>query len=394
MRNNDGAMAVAAGFLGWTLDAFDFFLVILCLKDIGKSFQATDTQMALCTSLTLFMRPLGALIFGLLADRYGRRRPLMINLVFYSTLSILSGFAPNFSTFLVCRIFFGIGMGGEWGVGASLAMEKVSPKWRGLLSGLLQEGYAMGNLLASAAYFAIFPHFGWRPLFLIGGLPALLALFIRSHVRESEIWEQSRASSWHSLGAAIVSHWRVFVAILLLMFMMNLSSHGTQDMFPSMLKEQWHFSARQVAAINAIASVGRDRRRRGGRDAFRPHRPTRGNDRLVCRGDLRHSTVGVRTDGYSAGARCLLDAIFRARRVGRDPSPHHGIVARFGARFSARVWLSMCRGCRRQHRTVAIGIEAAHVTGQCDGPYRAAGLRRSDHRHRHRPRMSRGPVWR
>ena len=255
-RSNDSAIAVTAGFLGWTLDAFDFFLVVLCLKDIGKTFGVSDTRMALCTSLTLFMRPVGAFLFGLLSDRYGRRRPLMINLVFYSTMSVLSGLAPTFAIFLVCRILFGIGMGGEWGVGASLAMEKVPPRFRGVMSGLLQEGYAAGNLLASGAYFFLFPHIGWRPLFFLGGLPALLALVIRSQVRESEVWEQTRSKNWSELGNAIVSHWRTFLMILVIMFMMNLTSHGTQDLYPTLLKERWHFSPRQAAVLNAIAAFG------------------------------------------------------------------------------------------------------------------------------------------
>jgi SHS family lactate transporter-like MFS transporter len=251
-----GGTAVFAGFLGWTLDAFDFFLVVLCLKDIAKEFKVSDTRIALCTTLTLAMRPVGALIFGVLADRYGRRKPLMINVVFYSTLSILSGFAPGFTSFLICRMLFGIGMGGEWGVGATLAMEKVSPRWRGLLSGVLQEGYAVGNLLASAAYFTIFPHWGWRPLFIIGGAPALLALFVRFAVKESEVWEKTKKEDWGALGSSILSHWRVFLTILIVMFMMNLSSHGTQDMFPKLLKDQFHFSAKKSAVINAISAIG------------------------------------------------------------------------------------------------------------------------------------------
>ena len=256
MASRDSAIAVAAGFLGWTLDAFDYFLVVLCLRDIGKTFAVDDRQMALAMSLTLFMRPVGAFIFGLLSDRYGRKRPLMINVVFYSAMSVLSGMAPSFGLFLICRLLFGIGMGGEWGAGASLAMEKVPPRLRGVMSGLLQEGYMVGNLLASAAYFFLFPRFGWRPLFFLGGLPALLALFIRSHLSESEVWEQSRSSDWRSLGSAILSNWKIFLTILTIMFMMNLTSHGTQDLYPTLLKVHLHYSPRQAAAMNAVASIG------------------------------------------------------------------------------------------------------------------------------------------
>src|SRR4051812_14414554 len=177
--------ALIAGFLGWTLDAFDFFLVVYCLTAIGREFHQSDSAVSLSLLLTLAFRPVGAFIFGLMADRYGRRLPLMIDLVFYSAVEVATGFAPNFTVFLVLRALFGIGMGGEWGVGASLAMEKVPAKWRGLLSGVLQEGYAVGNLLASFCYFFVFPRVGWRPLFFIGGLPALLALYVRFGGKES-----------------------------------------------------------------------------------------------------------------------------------------------------------------------------------------------------------------
>src|SRR5499427_5787436 len=192
--------AVLASFLGWTLDAFDFFLVTLALGRIAEDFHTSRPAIALSLTVTLAFRPVGAFIFGLLADRYGRRLPLMIDLVFYSVFEVLTGLAPNYWSFMVFRAAFGIGMGGEWGVGATLAMEKVPARLRGVLSGLLQQGYAAGNLLASICYFFVFPRWGWRPLFFIGGLPALLALFVRSKVSESEVWQRSRAGSWKDLG--------------------------------------------------------------------------------------------------------------------------------------------------------------------------------------------------
>src|SRR6185369_6508116 len=193
---SDQRAAVFASFLGWTLDAFDFFLVVMCLTAIGAEFHQTDRAMALTLTMTLAFRPVGALIFGLLADRYGRRLPLMLDLVFYSVVEVLSGLAPDYTTFLILRALFGIGMGGEWGVGASLAMEKAPARLRGVLSGLLQEGYAVGYLLAAVCYFFVFPRWGWRPMFFIGGLPALLALFVRYRVSESEVWEQTRHPTW------------------------------------------------------------------------------------------------------------------------------------------------------------------------------------------------------
>src|SRR4030081_1542232 len=208
VESKDRTAAFLAGTIGWTLDAFDFFLVVFCLTAIGRDFHQTDKAVALSITLTLAFRPVGAFLFGLMADRYGRRLPLMLDLVFYSVIEVLSGLAPNYTTFLVLRALFGIGMGGEWGVGASLAMEKVPPRWRGALSGFLQQGYAAGNLLAAICYFALFQRWGWRPLFFLGGLPALLAVFVRFHVQESEVWEKSRKESWQGLGQAIGSHWK------------------------------------------------------------------------------------------------------------------------------------------------------------------------------------------
>lgn len=210
---SDHWAALMASFLGWTLDAFDFFLVAFCLTAIGNEFHKPDKAIALSITLTLAFRPVGAFLFGLVADRYGRRLPLMVDLIFYSVVEVATGFAPNFASFLVLRALFGIGMGGEWGVGASLAMEKVPAKWRGVLSGLLQQGYALGNLLAAGCYLIFFPRWGWRPLFFLGGLPALLALFVRFRVKESEVWQKSKHESWGQLGASIAQHWKLFLYI-------------------------------------------------------------------------------------------------------------------------------------------------------------------------------------
>jgi SHS family lactate transporter-like MFS transporter len=255
-ERSDHWAALLAGYLGWTLDAFDFFLVVFCLTAIGRDFHVSDAQMAGTLGITLAFRPVGAFLFGLLADRYGRRLPLMIDLVFYSVVEVASGLAPNFTTFLVLRALFGIGMGGEWGVGASLAMEKVPPRLRGVLSGFLQQGYAMGNLLAAACYFLLFDRFGWRPLFFVGGLPALLALFVRVRVKESEVWRKTRHKTWGQLGAAITRNWKLFLYIAMFMMTMNLASHGTQDMYPTFLKRQWGFSVAGVAGISAVSMVG------------------------------------------------------------------------------------------------------------------------------------------
>jgi MFS transporter, SHS family, lactate transporter len=253
---SDQRAAVTAGFLGWTLDAFDFFLVVMTLTAIGKEFGKPDAAIALSLTLTLLFRPVGAFIFGLLADRYGRKLPLMIDLVFYSLVEVLTGLAPSYTTFLVLRALFGIGMGAEWGVGASLVMEKVPSRYRGVVSGLLQQGYALGYLLAAVCYLLVFPHWGWRPLFFIGGLPALLALFVRARVKESEVWRQTRHENWSGLGRAIVSNWKLFLYLVILMAMMNMVSHGTQDMYPTFLERDWGFGPTTRAALTAFSQVG------------------------------------------------------------------------------------------------------------------------------------------
>ncbi len=228
----------------------------MTLTAIAKEFGRSDADVAFSITLTLAFRPVGAFIFGLLADRYGRRLPLMLDLIFYSVVEVLSGLAPSYASFLVLRALFGIGMGGEWGVGASLVMEKVPPRLRGVFSGLLQQGYAAGYLLAALCYFFIFPHWGWRPLFFIGGLPALLALYVRFRVKESEVWRRTRHDSWRHLGRAIVSHWRVFLYLWALMTMMNFVSHGTQDLYPTFLQRDWGFTPQRRAVLTAISMVG------------------------------------------------------------------------------------------------------------------------------------------
>jgi SHS family lactate transporter-like MFS transporter len=253
---SDYRSALVASFLGWSLDAFDFFLVVIALPAIARDFAVDDAAVAFSIAVTLAFRPVGAFFFGLLADRYGRRLPLMIDLVFYSVVEVLSGLAPSFTAFLVLRALFGIGMGAEWGVGASLAMEKAPPRWRGVLSGFLQEGYAVGYLLAALVSFFVFPRWGWRPMFFIGGLPALLALFVRARVRESEVWERTRHGSWRDLGRGVVAEWRLFLYLTVLMTMMNFASHGTQDMYPTFLREHRGFSSRQKDAIVVIYNVG------------------------------------------------------------------------------------------------------------------------------------------
>jgi MFS transporter, SHS family, lactate transporter len=248
--------ALVAGFLGWTLDAFDFFVIVFLYDTLAHEFNVPKKAIVFTTFSTLLLRPVGALIFGLLADRYGRRVPLMANVVYFSVIELLCGFAPSYTAFLILRALFGIGMGGEWGVGASLAMEAAPPNWRGILSGILQSGYSSGYLLAAVAARFVLPGFGWRWMFWLGVLPALLALYIRSKVPESEAWKQHRASSTAQVIRVALRHWKRFLYLAVLMTFMVFLSHGTQDLFPDFLTEIHHVLPSRVATIAIIYNVG------------------------------------------------------------------------------------------------------------------------------------------
>jgi len=247
-----------ACFLGWTLDALDFFLLTFVVKDVAAEFSVSIVKVTFAITLTLMMRPLGALIFGLLGDRFGRRVPLMVDIIFYSLMELLTAFSPNYTIFLVFRALYGVGMGGEWGLGASLAMESLPARARGLASGVLQQGYAFGFLLAAVVYWVVFPHFGWRALFVVGALPALLVIYIRAHVPESPVWERQQTTGSPSLGFGrfMKEHWRLFIYAVLLMTAFNYMSHGTQDLYPTFLQKQRGLSVNQTASIAIIYNLG------------------------------------------------------------------------------------------------------------------------------------------
>ena len=248
--------SVTAGFLGWMLDAFDFFVLVFLVDTLAKQFQVSKGQMVFTLTATLAMRPLGAVIFGLLADRYGRRRPLMANVIFFSVVELLCGFSPNYTVFLLLRALYGIGMGGEWGVGASLAMEAAPPRWRGILSGVLQSGYPLGYLLAALAARFIEPSFGWRAMFWVGGAPALLALYIRSKVPESEAWKQHRAPSTRAILEVVKQNWKSAIYLVLMMTLMMFLSHGTQDLYPDFLRSTRGASAHTISYIAILYNIG------------------------------------------------------------------------------------------------------------------------------------------
>ena len=248
-----------ACFLGWALDAFDFFLLTFVIVPMAGDFGTSIAELTYAITLTLAMRPLGAFIFGLLGDRFGRRIPLMINIIFYSLMQLLTAFSPNYTWLLIFRALYGVGMGGEWGLGASLAMETLPTAARGLFSGILQQGYAFGYLLAAVVYWIVFPFFGWRGLFVTGALPAVLVLYIRARVPESPVWLQRQRETsdfWSDLLDSLKRHWVLFVYVILLMTAFNAMSHGTQDMYQTFLGEQRHYGVTQKAATGIIYAVG------------------------------------------------------------------------------------------------------------------------------------------
>jgi SHS family lactate transporter-like MFS transporter len=254
---------VLAAYLGWTLDAFDFFLLTFVIKDIAKEFGVGVPEVAYALFLTLAMRFIGAFIFGRIGDKWGRKPALMLDIVCYSVIGAAAAFSPNLTIFLILRALFGVAMGGEWGLGSSLAMESIPPQARGLVSGVLQCGYPSGFLLASIAYGLLYGRtfgdftFGWRSLFLLSVLPAFVTLFIRAAVPESPAFEaaqkvERRAGLWET----IQSNWGLVLYSVVLMMAFNLFSHGTQDLYPTFLQKQLKFDAPTVSWITIVANLG------------------------------------------------------------------------------------------------------------------------------------------
>lgn len=255
--NTDQRHTVVASFLGWTLDAFDYFVMVLILAAVAKEFDASITTVSFALFLTLAARPLGALIFGRLADRYGRRPLMMLDVGLYSILGLACAFAPSLTVLFVLRFIFGIAMGGEWGIGASLAMESVPAKSRGIVSGLLQSGYPCGYFLAALAYYLVFDRFGWRGMFVVGVLPALLLLYIRRKVPESPVWKAGRAKGRRvGVFEAMRGHWKLFVYLVVLMTLFNMFSHGSQDLYPTFLEQQRQLGTGAVSLLTVLLNVG------------------------------------------------------------------------------------------------------------------------------------------
>jgi SHS family lactate transporter-like MFS transporter len=247
-----------ACFLGWSLDAFDFFILTFCVSAIATEFQAKVSAVLEAVFLTLVFRPVGAFLFGLAADRFGRRRTLMVDIIAYSVFELSSAFAPSLKVFLITRALFGIAMGGEWGVGAALAFETLPAEGRGFFSGVLQEGYVVGNLLAALVFGTLFRFVGWRGMFVIGALPAFLVIYIRTKVDESPAWLQGRVSrkAGSHLGKDIRTYVGTFAFLVLLMFAFNSFSHGSQDLYPTFLTKGHQFAPPTVMFITVICNIG------------------------------------------------------------------------------------------------------------------------------------------
>lgn len=247
--------AVASGILGWILDAFDFFVLIFLFDTLADHFHVKKIAIVFTLTLTLAMRPVGALLFGALADRIGRKKPLILCILYFSTITVLSGFAPNYMFFLIMRGLYGIGMGGYWGIGASYAMESAPRNRRGVLSGMMQGGYPFGYLLVAVAMQTLVPVFGWRSLFLVGSLLAVVIVLLTLKAPESDAWKEHKSTSLKSIGAAMVEHVGLLIYLVILMAVMLSLSHGTQDLYPDFLKTLPFTKNRNVLGMQMLFGI-------------------------------------------------------------------------------------------------------------------------------------------
>ena len=309
-----------ACFLGWSLDAFDFFILTFCVSAIATQFQTKVSEVAEAIFITLAFRPVGAFLFGLMADKFGRRPTLMVDIIAYSVFELASAFAPSLKVFLITRALFGIAMGGEWGVGAALAFETLPAEGRGFFSGLLQEGYAVGYLMAALVFGTAFRFVGWRGMFVIGALPAFLVIYIRTRVDESPAWLQGQGSKkpQRRLGKDILTYLGTFVLLVLLMFAFNSFSHGTQDLYPTFLTKGHQFDPKTVMLITVVSKHWRTAGRDFVRNLVGAHRAAKGDCDRRTAGHSGDSVVGVLAYGPHACAGRISDAVYGAGRMGSD----------------------------------------------------------------------------
>jgi SHS family lactate transporter-like MFS transporter len=248
--------AVSSGILGWILDAFNFFILIFVVDDLARNFHVGKAAIVWSITITLATRPIGALLFGSLADRFGRRRPLIACVLFFSIFTALTPFAPSYSLFVIVRALYGIGMGGYWGIGASLVMESSPPRWRGLFSGIMQAGYSLGYLLAAAAIPLIEPRFGWQWVFPGGLAIAGLVAFLTVLSPESSAWQKNRLASLGNILRVLGRHKKDFAYLVLLMTVITCLSHGTQDLYPDFLKSVHSLSSVAISNLAILYNIG------------------------------------------------------------------------------------------------------------------------------------------
>ena len=390
---------ILAAWLGWTLDAFDFFLLTFLLKDIAKEFGVEVSAVAYALFLTLAMRFVGAFIFGRIGDKWGRKPALMLDILCYSIIGALAAFSPNLTVFLVLRALFGIAMGGEWGLGSSLAMESIPPQARGTVSGILQCGYPSGFILAAIAYGLIYGRtfgdytVGWRGMFLLSVLPAFVVLFIRSAVPESPAFEASKSREKPHLWATVSEHKGLVLYMVLLMMCFNLFSHGTQDLYPTFLQKQHKFDPATVSWITIVANLGAI----AGGLAFGHFSEKIGRVNAITLAALialaRPAALGLLLDPGAARARRLRHASRGAGRLGGDPGPSQRARARRRARDHPGLRLSG----RQLPRLLQRAIPGPDRRGQrgrlrdCAGGGRRGGRDRHRRRHPLQPRAARPP---
>ena len=247
--------AVSSSILGWVLDAFDFFIMVFLLDTLADHFQVPKSAVVNTLFWTLAMRPIGAFFFGAVADRFGRKWPLICCVLYFSLMTVLSGLAPTFTFFVICRALYGVGMGGYWGIGASYAMENAPRRLRGVLSGLMQAGYPMGYLLAAVAMQTIAPAFGWKSVFFVGAPVAVLIAVLTLSAPESKAWQQHRPTSLGQIFEAMLKHKGIFLYLLLMMSVMLCLSHGTQDLYPDFLKSIPGIAAQSILGMKTLYGV-------------------------------------------------------------------------------------------------------------------------------------------
>jgi MFS family permease len=338
---------VIACFLGWTLDAFDFFILVFVIEDIAKELGTNVTAVTFTLFLTLAMRPLGAFLFGIIADRYGRRPTLMANMLFYSIFAFACGFAPSLTLLIVLRALFGIAMGGEWGVGAALTMETIAPQTRGFISGLLQAGYPTGYLLAAIVYWVLYPFIGWRGMFMVGGLPALLVLYIRTKVEESPAWLEHEHKD-PQIFETIVQHGPLFAYMIVLMTAFNFLSHATEDLYPTFLQVQRKFPQPTVAAIAIIYNIGAILGGAMFRHVLRENRPAQSDLHRGAADFANHAPLGLFVQSILAGSGGFRDAVPGPGRLGCNSGSPERTLACGCSLHVSRFYLSTWQSFRRR----------------------------------------------